>query len=116
MNLASIPLIFVGGGVGYAAQSLASLALPVGFLRFTRGFEAEADFLGVEYLYKSGYVPQALTSFFEKVKTLGKHKPGTLTKASRHIPKPRPHREDVSGDQHAIASRAGTRDTQNFRT
>lgn len=81
MNLASIPLIFVGGGVGYAAQSLASLALPVGFLRFTRGFEAEADFLGVEYLYKSGYDPQALTSFFEKVKTLEKHKPGTLTKA-----------------------------------
>jgi len=81
MNLASIPLIFVGGGVGYAAQSLASLALPVGFLRFTRGFEAEADFLGVEYLYKSGYDPQALTSFFEKIKTLEKHKPGTLTKA-----------------------------------
>jgi predicted Zn-dependent protease len=80
MNLASIPLIFVGGGVGYAAQSLASLALPVGFLRFSRGFEGEADFLGVEYLYRSGYDPQALTSFFEKIKTLEKHKPGTLAK------------------------------------
>ena len=77
---ASIPLIFVGGGIGYAAQSLAGFAIPMGFLRFTRSFESEADFLGVEYLYKAGYDPQALTSFFEKVKALEKHKPGTLAK------------------------------------
>jgi beta-barrel assembly-enhancing protease len=81
MNLASIPLIFVGGGIGYAAQSLASLAMPLGFLKFTRSFESDADFLGVEYLYKAGYDPQALTSFFEKVRALEKTKPGTLAKA-----------------------------------
>jgi len=80
MQLASIPLIFVGGGIGYAAQSLASLAIPMGFLRFARGFESEADFLGVEYLYKAGYDPQALSSFFEKIQALEKHKPGTLAK------------------------------------
>ncbi len=80
LQLASIPLIFVGGGIGYAAQSLAGFAIPMGFLRFTRSFESEADFLGVEYLYKAGYDPQALTSFFEKVKSLEKHKPGTLAK------------------------------------
>jgi beta-barrel assembly-enhancing protease len=80
MQLASIPLIFVGGGIGYAAQSLAGLAVPIGFLRFTRSFESEADFLGVEYLYKAGYDPQALTAFFEKIKALEKHKPGTLAK------------------------------------
>jgi predicted Zn-dependent protease len=81
MNLASIPLIFVGGGIGYAAQSLAGLALPIGFLKFSRGFESEADFLGIEYMYKAGYDPQALTAFFEKVKALEKQKPGTLAKA-----------------------------------
>jgi len=81
MNLASIPLIFVGGGVGYAVQSMASLAMPMGFLKFTRSFESDADFLGVEYLYKAGYDPQALTSFFEKVRALEKQKPGTLAKA-----------------------------------
>jgi predicted Zn-dependent protease len=80
LQLASIPLIFVGGGIGYAAQSLAGLAVPIGFLRFTRSFESEADFLGVEYLYKAGYDPQALTAFFEKIKALEKHKPGTLAK------------------------------------
>jgi beta-barrel assembly-enhancing protease len=81
MNLASIPLIFVGGGIGYAIQNLAGLARPMGFLKFTRTFESEADYLGVQYMYKAGYDPQALTAFFEKVKALEKHKPGTLAKA-----------------------------------
>ena len=81
MNLASIPLIFVGGGIGYAAQNLAGLAFPMTFLRFSRGFETEADFLGVEYMYKAGYDPQAFTSFFEKIKVLEKQKPGFIAKA-----------------------------------
>jgi len=81
MNLASIPLIFVGGGIGYAAQSLVGLAVPLGFMKFSRGFESEADFLGIEYMYKAGYDPQALTAFFEKVKAMEKQRPGTLAKA-----------------------------------
>ncbi|HXZ31864.1 MAG TPA: M48 family metallopeptidase [Terriglobales bacterium] len=81
MNLASIPLIFVGGGIGYAIQNVAGLAMPMGFLKFTRSFESEADFLGIQYMYKAGYDPQALTAFFEKVKALDKHKPGSLAKA-----------------------------------
>jgi predicted Zn-dependent protease len=81
MNLASIPLIFVGGGIGYAIQNVAGLAMPMGFLKFTRSFESEADFLGIQYMYKAGYDPQALTAFFEKVKVLEKHKPGSLAKA-----------------------------------
>ncbi|HET7442422.1 MAG TPA: M48 family metalloprotease, partial [Terriglobales bacterium] len=81
MNLSSIPLIFVGGGIGYAVQNVAGLALPLSFLRFSRGFESEADFLGLQYMYKSGYDPQAFTAFFEKVEALNKQKPGTLAKA-----------------------------------
>lgn len=81
LNLASIPLIFVGGGIGYAVQNAAGLALPLTFLKFSRGFEAEADYLGVQYMYKAGYDPQAFTAFFEKVRALEKKKPGTLAKA-----------------------------------
>jgi len=81
MNLASIPLIFVGGGIGYAMQNMAGLALPLGFLKFSRGFESEADYLGLEYMYKSGYDPQAFTAFFEKVKSLEKERPGFVAKA-----------------------------------
>jgi predicted Zn-dependent protease len=80
VNLASIPLIFVGGGLGYAIQNAAGLALPLGFLKFSRGFEAEADYLGTQYMYKSGYDPQAMIAFFEKVQAMEKKKPGFLDK------------------------------------
>jgi beta-barrel assembly-enhancing protease len=81
MNLASIPLIMVGGGIGYAGYEAAGVALPMAFLKFSRGFEAEADYLGVQYMYKSGYDPDAFISFFEKVEAMEKHKPGTIAKA-----------------------------------
>lgn len=79
-NIASIPLIFVGGGVGYAARSAAGLGLPVTFLKFSRGFEEEADYLGLQYMFKAGYDPQSFMSFFEKLQAKEKQKPGTLAK------------------------------------
>ncbi|MGA9814479.1 MAG: M48 family metallopeptidase [Terriglobales bacterium] len=81
MQMASIPLIFVGGAIGYAGYEAAGLALPLTFLHFSRGFEAEADYLGLQYMYKSGYDPQAFISFFEKVQAQEKKKPGSLAKA-----------------------------------
>ena len=80
-NFASIPLIFVGGGIGYAVRAAASLGLPMTFLTFSRGFEAEADYLGLQYMYKTGYDPQAFISFFEKIQAKEKKKPGALSKA-----------------------------------
>jgi beta-barrel assembly-enhancing protease len=80
VNYASIPLIFMGGWTGYAIRQGAGLAIPLGFLNFSRGFEREADFLGLQYLYKSGYDPTAFVDFFEKIETLEKKKPGTISK------------------------------------
>jgi beta-barrel assembly-enhancing protease len=80
-NIGTIPLIFVGGGIGYAVRSAAGIGLPLTFLTFSRGFEAEADYLGLQYMYKTGYDPQAFISFFEKVQAQEKKKPGTLAKA-----------------------------------
>ncbi len=80
-NIASIPLIFVGGGVGYAAWSAAGIGVPMTFMKFSRGFEEEADYLGLQYMYKTGYDPQSFMSFFEKVQAKEKIKPGTLSKA-----------------------------------
>ena len=81
MQMASIPLIFIGGAVGYAGYEASGLAGMLGIMKFSRGFEAEADYLGLEYMYKSGYDPNAFISFFEKVQAQEKKKPGTLSKA-----------------------------------
>jgi predicted Zn-dependent protease len=51
------------------------------FLSFQRSFEAEADYLGLQYMYKSGYDPNAFIAFFEKIQAQEKKKPGTLAKA-----------------------------------
>lgn len=80
-NFASIPLIFVGGGIGYAAYSLSGLAVPAAFMKFSRNFEADADYLGLEYMYKAGYDPEEFVSFFEKLQAKEKQKPGFLSKA-----------------------------------
>jgi predicted Zn-dependent protease len=79
-NLATIPLIFMGGWAGYGIRQAASILVPVGFLKFSRAFESEADMLGLEYMYKTGYDPTAFVDFFEKIETLEKRKPGTMAK------------------------------------
>src|SRR5580658_2955808 len=80
MQLATIPLIFIGGGIGYGAYEAAGPAAMLGILKFSRGFEAEADYLGVEYMYRAGYDPSAFVSFFEKIQAMEKKKPGTVSK------------------------------------
>jgi len=80
-NIGTIPLIFVGGGIGYAVYEAAGLGLPLTFMKFQRNFEAEADYLGLQYMYKTGYDPQAFISFFEKIQAKEKKKPGTIAKA-----------------------------------
>ena len=86
-QLATIPLIFMGGWTGYGIRQAASILVPVGFLQFSREFEGEADMLGLQYMYKTGYDPGAFVDFFEKIESLEKKKPGTLSKVfSTHPP------------------------------
>jgi beta-barrel assembly-enhancing protease len=79
-QLSTIPLIFLGGWAGYGIRQGVSLLIPMGFLQFSRQFEKEADYLGLQYMYKAGYDPTAFVDFFEKIETLEKRKPGTMAK------------------------------------
>jgi predicted Zn-dependent protease len=76
----AIPLIFIGGWAGYGAYEAASIVVPVTFISFSREFEEQADYLGVQYMYRAGYDPQAYITFFEKIHALEKHKPNVVAK------------------------------------
>jgi predicted Zn-dependent protease len=79
-QLGTIPLIFIGGWTGYGIYEAASIGIPITFMKFSREFESQADYLGVQYMYRAGYDPQAFISFFEKVQALEKRKPGAVAK------------------------------------
>jgi len=86
-SLATIPLIFMGGWAGYGARQAAGIIVPTTFLAFSRGFEKEADLLGLEYAYKAGYDPNGMVDIFEKIESLNKKSPGRVSKLfSTHPP------------------------------
>ena len=80
-NMASVPLIFIGGPIAYAISEVASIAVPMTYLKFSRDAEREADLLGLEYDYAAGYDPHAFVEFFEKLNVDGKKKHSALAKA-----------------------------------
>lgn len=80
VNWSSLPLIFLGGWGGFGARQAASLLIPMGFLKFSRTAEYEADMLGVQYLWATGYDPRAMATFFEKLQAQEKKKPGTVSR------------------------------------
>jgi len=81
ITLLSVPLIFVGGGIAFAVESMSQAMVPLALSKFSRSFEAEADYFGLQYMYVVGYDPEALISFFEKVQVLEREKPRTLSRA-----------------------------------
>jgi beta-barrel assembly-enhancing protease len=81
-QLGMIPVVMLTGS-GWAAFGIyeaTQIAVPVAFLKFSRNFESEADYLGIQYAYRTGYDPQATITFFEKVQALEKRKPGAVSK------------------------------------
>jgi hypothetical protein len=73
---AQLPLAILGGvlgaGVGGWAGSLASMGLSIGagsvFMKYSRDAETEADMVGAQIIYDAGYDPNALVTFFQKLK------------------------------------------------
>jgi predicted Zn-dependent protease len=109
MEWASIPLILLGPGgwAGYGLYEGLNFALPMSYLKFTRDAEREADFLGLQYMYKSGYDPNAFVSFFEKIEAEERRRPGSIPKIfSTHPPTP----DRVQKTQEEIATILPARD------
>jgi predicted Zn-dependent protease len=106
---AMIPLILLGPGGwgGYGLYQGLNLAIPMGFLKFSRDQEREADYLGLQYMYKAGYDPNAFVSFFEKLEAQERRHPGSIPKIfSTHPPTP----DRVQKAQEEIATILPARD------
>jgi predicted Zn-dependent protease len=91
MQIASIPaMIFIPyTWAGYALYQGMNFAIPVTFLKFSRDAEREADYLGLQYMYKAGYDPNSFVAFFEKIEADEKKQPGTIPKVfADHPPTP----------------------------
>ena len=102
-QLAMIPLILLGPGgwAGYGIYQAANFFIPLSYLKFSRDAEREADFLGLQYMYKAGYDPNSYVSFFEKIQAEERRRPGSIPKVfSSHPPTP----ERIQNTQHEIAS------------
>lgn len=80
-QLAMIPVVIMTGGLaGIGVNEAANYGIPAVFSKFGRNFEAQADYLGVQYAYKSGYDPNGMINFFEKLQALEKRRPGFAMK------------------------------------
>src|SRR5580700_3448804 len=109
VQLAMIPaMIFIPyTWAGYAIYQGMQFAIPMAFLQFTRVDEREADYLGLQYMYKAGYDPNAFVSFFEKIEAEERRRPGSIPKVfSTHPPTP----ERVTKAQEEIATILPARD------
>ena len=73
-------IIFGGGIVSTVLQNGGGILGALGMLKFSRGAEEEADRLGVQYLYASGYDPTGMATMFEKLASQNKKKAGTIQK------------------------------------
>ena len=90
-----IPSIIFGGGLGQLIYQGGGFAALLGFMRFSRGAEEEADKLGVQYMYAAGYDPTAMATMFEKLEAKNKKKPGFISKLFATHPAP-PERRAAS--------------------
>ena len=109
VQLAMIPaMIFIPYTLaGYAIYQGMQFAIPMAFLQFTRVDEREADYLGLQYMYKAGYDPNSFVAFFEKVAADEKKQPGTIPKIfSTHPPTP----DRIEATQKEIATILPARD------
>ncbi len=80
LQYAMIPLIFtpVSYPVYIGLSEGLNFGIPMAFLKFSREDEAQADFLGLQYMWKAGYDPNAFLAMFAKITEEFHSNPGSV--------------------------------------
>jgi len=86
ISMGTLPLSAFGGVGGLIAGQAAHLLGPIASLKFSREFENEADLLGLQYLWKAGYDPNASIDLFETLQSTERRHPGSVSKLFRTHP------------------------------
>jgi predicted Zn-dependent protease len=91
LQYAMIPMIFVPMSypVYLGVSQALNFGVPVAFMKFNRNAEAEADYLGLQYMYKAGYDPSSYPAFFGKIMDEERRSPGSMSSVfADHPPTP----------------------------
>jgi len=101
LQYATLPLIFtpLSYPVYLGVSKALNFGVPLTFLKFSRSAEAEADFLGLQYMYKAGCDPSSYVAFFGKVLEEERRSPGSVPKVFQDHPHAGPHPQVGGGNQ-----------------
>ena len=82
-QMSTVPMVLISAGsvTGFGVYGLTQLAIPATFLQFSRDFEAQADYLGLQYMYRAGYDPRAFITICQKLEVLEKNRPKAVARA-----------------------------------
>jgi predicted Zn-dependent protease len=83
MNIGALPIAVLGGPLAHLGTNA---MMPLASMKFSREFESEADLLGIQYLWKAGYDPNASVDLFEALASTEKRQPGSVAKLFRAHP------------------------------
>lgn len=113
ISMGTMPLVIFGGIPGLAARQAANALAPMAFLAYSRHNETEADLLGLQYLWKAGYDPDASVDLFEAMESNERREAGKVGKLFRNHP---PTQERIEKTQKNIDTMLPPRDSYIINT
>jgi Zn-dependent protease with chaperone function len=113
VGLRVLDSVFGGGSAGRLGSMAAEMAAAGTFMKFSRDAEREADRLGAENVAASGYRPEGMLTFFEKLDALRVGESNVVESFFASHPSPAERLENI---EDLVASLSEDRDFSSDRT